>query len=243
MPRFFLPPESFLTGDRVTVGGEDARHMSLSLRMRVGDAVTLCDGRGNEYEGKLLSLSPTAVEVAINAPQKSGRELPTAVTLYQGLAKGDKMETIIQKAVELGVSKVVPVATARCIMKMGEGGDKKIARWQKIAAEAAGQSQRGILPVIASPVSFKEAVAAAARDQLALFCYEELGQTKPLSRLLPADPPATVSFFIGPEGGFDPAEAAMATEAGIRLCGLGPRILRTETASGYVLAALSVQYE
>lgn len=242
MPRFFLPPDAF-GGDTVLIAGDDARHISLALRMRVGDGITLCDGRGTEYDGILRSLTPTLVEVELSAPHKSTRELPVAVTLYQGLAKGDKMETIIQKAVELGVSRIVPVASARCIMKMGDNAEKKIARWQKIADEAAGQCGRGILPKVAAPVSFKEAVALAAVDELSFFCYEELGQTQKLSALLPDAPPATISFFVGPEGGFDPTEAALATEVGVKLCGLGPRILRTETASGYVLAALSVRYE
>ena len=246
MPRFFLPPAAFegvSAGDIVTITGDDARHISLSLRMRVGDGVTLCDGEGVEYDGTLLSLTPTAVEVEISEPKTSTREMPVAVTLYQGLAKGDKMDTIIQKAVELGVTKIVPVATARCIMKMGDNADKKIARWQKIANEAAGQCGRGNLPEVTSPVSFKEAVEAAKSDELSLFCYEELGKTKALSALLPKVPPNTLSFFVGPEGGFDPREAQMAEEAGILLCGLGSRILRTETASGYVLAAISFRYE
>ena len=246
MPRFFLPPAAFegvSAGALVTITGDDARHISLSLRMRVGDGVTLCDGAGVEYDGTLVSLTPTAVEVEISAPRKSTREMPVKVTLYQGLAKGDKMDTIIQKAVELGVFRIVPVTTARCIMKMGDNADKKIARWQKIANEAAGQCGRGNLPEVVSPISFKEAATAAKADELSLFCYEELGKTQSLSALLPESAPATLSFFVGPEGGFDPREADAAVEAGIRLCGLGPRILRTETASGYVLAAISLCYE
>ena len=153
------------------------------------------------------------------------------------------MDTIIQKAVELGVTCIVPVTTSRCIMKMGDNADKKIARWQKIANEAAGQCGRGVLPAVGMPVSFKEAVKMAKSDALSLFCYEELGKTKPLPILLPDAPPATLSFFIGPEGGFSPEEAELAMGAGILPCGLGPRILRTETASGYLLAALSCRYE
>lgn len=246
MPRFFLPPAVFQgtsAGDTVTITGDDARHISLALRMRVGDAITICDGAGVEYDGTLVSLTPTVVEVEISAPRTSTCEMPVRVTLYQGLAKGDKMDTIIQKAVELGVARVVPVTTARCIMKMGDNADKKIARWQKIANEAAGQCGRGILPEVAVPVTFKDALAAAAKDELSLFCYEELGKTEPLSALLPETSPMTLSFFIGPEGGFSPEEAAAAMEADVRLCGLGPRILRTETASGYVLTALSLWYE
>ncbi len=246
MPRFFLPPAAFAgasAGDTVTISGDDARHISLALRMRTGDSVTLCDGNGVEYDGTLVSLSPTAVEVEISVPRTSTREMPVKVTLYQGLAKGDKMDTVIQKAVELGVTRIVPVTTARCIMKMGDNPDKKIARWQKIANEAAGQCGRGVLPEVTAPVTFRQAVEAAARDGLSLFCYEELGKTEPLAALLPETPPVTLSFFVGPEGGFDPAEAVTAVTAGARLCGLGPRILRTETASGYVLAALSVLYE
>lgn len=246
MPRFFLPPADFdgiSAGDVVTVTGDDARHISLALRMRTGDAVTLCDGAGTEYDGTLISLTPTAVEVEISASRRSTREMPVKITLYQGLAKGDKMDTIIQKAVELGVSRIVPVNTARCIMKMGDNPDKKIARWQKIANEAAGQCGRGILPEVSEPVSFKEALKAAKGDELSLFCYEEIGKTKPLSACLPDIPPNTLSFFIGPEGGFAPEEADAAMDGGILPCGLGPRILRTETASGYLLAALSFRYE
>ena len=128
-------------------------------------------------------------------------------------------------------------------MKMGDNADKKIARWQNIANEAAGQCGRGVRPEVAAPLTFKEAIAAADADELSLFCYEELGKTLPLSALLPASSPATLSFFVGPEGGFDLCEAETAVEAGVRLCGLGPRILRTETASGYLLAALSLRYE
>lgn len=245
MPRFFLPPAAFegrAAGDIVTVAGDDARHISLALRMRVGDTVTLCDGAGVEYDGILRTLTPAAVEVEISAPKVSTREMPLHVTLYQGLAKGDKMDTVIQKAVELGVSRIVPVATARCIMKIGDNSDKKITRWQKIANEAAGQCGRGILPVVEQPLSFRDAIARAAQDELSLFCYET-GNTKPLSALLPECPPKNFSFFIGPEGGFAPEEAATAAAAGILPCGLGNRILRTETASGYVLAALSFRYE
>ncbi len=243
MPRFFLSPQLLGGADAVTITGEDARHISLSLRMRVGDVITLCDGRGTEYDGTLRALSPTAVEVALSAPKSSRTELPVAVTLYQGLAKGDKMETVIQKAVELGTSAIVPVTTARCIMKMGDQPDKKIARWQKIATEAAGQCGRGVLPQIMPPMRFADAIRLAAADDLSLFCYEKLGETKSLSAILPDSPPPTLSFFVGPEGGFDAAEADAAAALGIQLCGLGPRILRTETASGYVLAALSARYE
>ena len=246
MPRFFLSPadlDGLSQGAVVTISGDDARHISLALRMRVGDVITLCDGKGTEYEGKLLSLSPTAVEVELSDPRASKTELPMAVTLYQGLAKGDKMDTIIQKAVELGVTCIVPVNTSRCIMKMGDNPDKKIARWQKIANEAAGQCGRGVLPTVGMPVSFKEAVKLASGDDLSLFCYEEVEQTKPLSALLPDSPPKTLSFFVGPEGGFAPDEAKLAFGTGVQPCGLGPRILRTETASGYLLSALSFRYE
>lgn len=246
MPRFFLSPadlDGLSQGAVVTISGDDARHISLALRMRVGDVITLCNGKGTEYDGTLISLSPTAVEAELSKPRKSKSEMPVTVTLYQGLAKGDKMDTIIQKAVELGVTRIVPVNTSRCIMKMGDNPDKKIARWQKIANEAAGQCGRGVLPTVAMPLSFKEAVKAASADALSLFCYEELGQTKPLSVLLPDSPPLTLSFFIGPEGGFSPEEAELAMRSGVLPCGLGPRILRTETASGYLLAALSLRYE
>lgn len=244
MPRFFLPPECF-DGDvrTVTIDGENARHISLSLRMKVGDLLTLCDGRGSEYRAVISAMTSTTVSAEINEVNTSTNESPVHITLYQGIAKGDKMDSIVQKAVELGVHEIVPVECKRCIAKIDSGAAaKKMARWQKIADEAAGQCGRGLLPKVYLPMKFADAVDRASADELSLICYEKAG-TKPLSLLLPADPPKRLSFFIGPEGGFEEAEVGLAEGKGAFAAGLGNRILRTETASSFVLSALTFAYE
>lgn len=246
MPRFFLPPERF-SDDAidavVEVDGENARHISLSLRMKVGDRLTLSDGRGREYSATIIAMTAKTVSVKIDTVCESQNESPVKIKLYQGIAKGDKMDSVIQKAVELGVSEIIPVDCQRCIAKIGsDAADKKVARWQKIADEAAGQCGRGALPIVHKPMKYADAVLRAETDECSLICYEGEG-TKPLRLILPPDPPATLSFFIGPEGGFDIAEVGFAQQHGILLAGLGRRILRTETASSFVLSVLTFVYE
>lgn len=244
MPRFFLPPEC-IAGEASTVeiDGENARHISLSLRMKVGDRITLCNGEGKEYQSTITAITAKTVSVQVESVCDSQNESPVRTRLYQGIAKGDKMDSVIQKAVELGVSEIVPVDCRRCVAKIDrDSADKKLKRWQKIADEAAGQCGRGLLPKVYAPMKFADAVMHAAQDECALICYEGEG-TKPLGELLPLDPPATLSFFIGPEGGFDLSEVALAEQHGLLLAGLGRRILRTETASAFMLSALTFAYE
>lgn len=231
MPRFFVPS---VAEETVQVTGQDAVHLHRALRMTCGDTVTLCDGHGTDATGVIDGFSDDAVQVRVVSRGPSVAEPSVAVTLYQGLPKADKMEWIIQKAVELGVTRLVPVQTARCVAVMTEAARtaKKIARWQKIADEAAGQSGRGILPVVEAPVSFREA-AARLRQEHTVVCYE--GGGRPLMELVTGH--TALSLVIGPEGGFDPQEVALLQEGGAAIATLGPRILRCETAP---LAALSV---
>lgn len=243
MPRFFLPSDSFLN-DPVVITGADAHHISHSLRMRVGDPITLCDMRLCEYSCEIVAMTSESVSARVISKCRSKSEMPCRVVLYQGIAKGDKMDSIIQKAVELGVHTVVPVECDRCIAKINaDSAKKKRERWQKIAAEAAGQCGRGIMPSVEYAVSFAEAVRQMKECELSFVCYE--GQTsKTLRQLAPADKaPQSVAFLIGPEGGISLPEVELAAREGIALCGLGKRILRTETASGYVLSSLSFLYE
>ena len=232
MPRFFLDS---VEGDTLTVTGQDAVHIRRSLRMTVGERLTVCDGRGTECACVIEGFPGEDVVLTVTARGAAESEPTCAVTLYQGLPKGDKMEWIIQKAVELGVTRIVPVQMARCVAVLNEKGraDKKTARWQKIADEAAGQSGRGILPVVEAPLSFKEA-AARLEGEYTLVCYE--GGGEPFATLAGRDT-AAVSLVIGPEGGIDPAEIRRLTEGGARIATLGRRILRCETAP---LAALAV---
>ena len=236
MPRFFIDYTPEVGGEAVIEGG-DARHIGGALRMTAGETLTLCAGKGTDYACTITAVEKERVTLSVDAAAPSYSEPSLAVTLYRGLPKGDKMELIIQKAVELGVPAIVPVATARCIVKLdGKDAAKKQVRWQKIAAEAAGQSGRGIIPVVESPLSWKQALVRFAEEKT-LLCYE--GGGAPIGKLVsPAD--TAISLVVGPEGGFDPTEVEAVTAVGGKIATLGPRILRCETAP---LAAIAVLME
>ena len=236
MPRFFVETPLTVGGSTVLEGG-DARHIAGALRMTVGEPLTLCDGAGTDYACTVTAVERERVELSVDSAAPNASEPTLKVTLYMGLPKGDKLELIIQKAVELGVTAIVPVVTARSIARVeGKDGEKKRARWQKIAAEAAGQSGRGVIPTVEAPISWKQALPRLAGEQT-LLCYD--GGGAPIGELVtPAD--TAFSLVVGPEGGFDPGEVAAVTAAGGRIATLGPRILRCETAP---LAALAVLME
>ncbi len=231
MPRFFLENA---TGDTLLIEGQDARHIACSLRMQEGDTLTVCNGKGTDFECVLTAVTPECVTLSVTETLDTKSEPTLSVTLYQGLPKGDKLELIIQKAVELGVTRIVPVVTARSIAKMSERDHKKVARWQKIADEAAGQSGRGILPQVEAPITFREAAVRMAQTQTVVF-YECGGE--PLKTIAPTLG-SEVAIFIGPEGGIAPDEIETLTAGGATLATLGPRILRCETAPIAALAAL-----
>lgn len=236
MPRFFIDAAP-AAGETYTLTGGDARHIAGALRMTPGETLTLCDGKGRDYACTLTALEREAVTVTVDAVTPNASEPSLAVTLYMGLPKADKLEWIIQKAVELGVTAIVPVVTARSIARVdGKDAEKKRTRWQKIAAEAAGQSGRGIIPTVEAPISFKQALPRLAAENT-LLCYEGGGQ--PIGQLVSREDTA-LSLVVGPEGGFDPAEVAAVTAGGGRIATLGPRILRCETAP---IAALAVVME
>ncbi len=246
MPRFFIDPAAvFWDGDKqyVRITGDDAHHITHVLRTRMGEHLVACASDGVVYEGEMTA---AGAEVLLRVTQTGtvDTEPPYRAAVYQALVKGDKMETVIQKAVELGAAVIVPVATSRAVVKLDEkDAKKKVERWQKIAQEAAKQCGRGIIPTVAMPMSFREAVKQAAADALPLFCYEGEG-TVPLPTLYrQREDPTTVSLFVGPEGGFSDEEAAFARACGMQMCGLGRRILRTETAALFVLSCLSAAYE
>ena len=201
--------------------------------MRPGEALTLCDGKGTDFEGVLETVTDRQVTVRITASRPSQAEPTLAVTLYQGLPKGDKMDWIVQKAVELGVTAVVPVATRRSVARLEGKADKKQERWQRIAAEAAGQCGRGMLPSVERPLSWSQALSCLSGEPALVF-YE--GGGRPLRELVT---PSTrrLSVFVGPEGGFDPEEIDAIRRQGGGVATLGPRILRCETAP---LAALTL---
>ena len=254
MARFFLSRDAMdLASGVIPIAGDDAHHIAFSLRMAVGDALTVCDMQKTEYVCTITDIKPDLVLLRIDDIRENSTELPLEITLYQSLPKGDKMDTVVQKAVELGVTSIVPVASARCIVKLDEKtAQKKIARWQKIAEEAAKQCGRGIVPQIGMPVTFAQAITAGAQLDLPLFCYEGDGTVSLKSVLDGAREkmqtgkspnPLTSAIYIGPEGGYDTREVALAQSAGFPSVNLGRRILRCETASGFVLSCMTYAFE
>jgi 16S rRNA (uracil1498-N3)-methyltransferase len=245
MPRFFVRQERVNDG-YISIIGEDAHHIARSLRMAVGDQITVCDMQGNEYTCRISAFDENReVSAEILESRHSQNEPKIFIRLFQALPKGDKLDTIIQKAVECGVSEIIPFQSERCVVKVRDGGEaKKIERRRRIALEAAMQSGRGIVPEVHESISFASAIKAAAEADITLFCYEGDGtcSVKECIEAWRAKNPTctspTVSVVIGSEGGFSLREAQMAREAGLTPTGLGKRILRTETASGFVLACL-----
>lgn len=233
MPRFFLPAP--LDGEEAVIAGTDAKHIVRVLRMRVGEPITLCDQQGYDYSGEVAEITEEAVRVSITEKIKSVSEPTLSVHLFQAMPKSDKMELIVQKSVELGVSDITPVFTRRCVSRPdARSMVKKVERYQKIALEAAKQSGRGRVPLIHGAVEFSDALAQMAEYDLPLFFYERADA--PLRDALYGDY-RSVSILIGSEGGFEETEAQRAVAAGCLSVSLGPRILRCETAP---LAALSV---
>lgn len=223
-----------IDGDVVILDGEAARHIGKSLRMRVGDMLTLTNGDGNDYGCQIEEITKDTVTLKVCYKQASNSEPSCKVTIYQSVPKGSKMEDIIQKCVELGVTKIVPTLTKRCVSRPDEkGAGKKNVRYQKIALEAAQQSGRGIVPEIATQVTLKQALAQDNSDVKIVF-YEGGGEK--LKSLINPDV-KSVSIYIGPEGGFEESEVEMIEEKGGTRATLGPRILRTQTAP---VASLSI---
>ena len=234
MPRFFV--ES-LAGDPIVIEGGDARHIALSLRMKQGEELILCDGKGTEAVCAVASLCPESVVLDVKERRASETEPKTRVTLYQALPKADKMEYIVQKAVELGVYRIVPVLTSRCISRPDEKtAVKKRERLCKIAAEAAKQSGRGIIPEVGGVLAFKNAVKEMSTAGLPIFFFEHA--SLPLHKYMEKYTGGDIAVMVGAEGGFSDEEAAFAEENGLLSASLGPRILRCETAPVAALAAI-----
>lgn len=232
MAWFFTDTE--LESSAAVLTGETAVHIEKSLRMKPGEEITLCTPAQMQCTGKIRSISGGQVVVQITEKKPCEQEPDVQITLYQALPKGDKMELIIQKCVELGIYEIVPVVSARCISRPDEKTlVKKQQRWQKIAVQAAMQSRRGQIPRVRMPKSFAQAVQEANHDLLMLF-YECGGE--PVRSLL-QQKPETIGMFIGSEGGFEEAEVQQVLQKNGKTATLGRRILRAETAP---LAALSV---
>lgn len=242
MRRFFTEPENVNRVEKEVKIYEDASHITKVLRMSVGDEILVFDGTGYEYKSRLTRIDKECCVAEILTESISLLEPKVKVTIYQGIPKSGKMEGIIQKSVELGVYEIVPVTTDRCVSKL-DGGKKqveKLKRWNKVAVEAAKQCGRGILPHVAEPLSFSEAVSEMQNSDLAVMPYEMLGHSgvASLRRALQSKAYENVAVLIGPEGGFSDGEVRLAEEKNILMVGLGKRILRTETVSSAVLSAI-----
>ncbi len=251
MPRFFVHPNQIENGT-VTIVGDDAHHISRSLRMAIGETICVCDLHNAEYGCVLTDFLPDRVLARIVEVRPCEAEPPYRAHVYQALPKGDKLDSIIQKAVECGAAELTTFESERCIVrtKGGEQEEKKTERRQRIALEAAKQSGRGCIPQVHPTVPFATAVQRASMADIALFCYEgdtteslytvlrQAGRTMSVS----SEPP-TISFMIGSEGGFSKEEAETAHRAGLIPVSLGKRILRTETVASFVLACLVYELE
>jgi len=249
MSRFFVKTDPVdLQNGKIIITGEDVKHIANVLRASAGDEIILCDGLGTDYYAVIEHISKQSIETSIKASKPNTTEPPLNITVFQGIPKGDKMDFIIQKCVELGVKRIVPVMTARSVVRFGNSRDaaSKAARWNRIALEAAKQCDRGVVPVVDEPVGFDAALKLAEGFGLRLFPYEE-ERNSSLRDVLKkysdtaAGTPESAAIMIGPEGGFERSEADKAIGAGFISVTLGPRILRTETA-GLATSAI-VMYE
>lgn len=235
MPKFFLNRDAL--GPQVILDGEDARHLSRSLRARVGELVTLADGEKNDYTYRITGFTRETVELEFVESHPSEAEPKLQVTLFIGCAKGDKTEVMIQKAVECGAVRIVPFISQNCIARPERG--KKVDRWNKVSLEAAKQSGRAMPPVVDDVVSYKEAVAmAAAIGGAILYEHEEIAFGTYIQETLGIGKKQEIAFLIGSEGGFTPKEVEEAKMAGLASLSLGKRVLRCESVPAFLLGAV-----
>ncbi len=234
-PRFFISPEQVID-QHITITGEDVRHIVTVLRMKTGEELMLCDGKGNEYLVRIARVNKSEVTADLMSRSKQEIRHPF-ITLGQGLPKSDKMDWIVQKATELGVAEIVPLVTERTIVKIRDE-EKRVSRWQKICHEAAMQSNRPNIPQVGHIVPFSDYLLTLSPEPRTLLLLPWEEGTVPIKGILRANPGITnIIVLIGPEGGFSAQEAEKAKEKGFHPVSLGQNILRTETAA---IAALSM---
>lgn len=238
MYQFFVENDQ-VQQDKICIVGSDVNHIGNVLRMKPGEKVRISDASGKAYFCHITEITADEVWAVIDTVDEVGTEFAHPVYLFQGLPKSDKMELIIQKSVELGVHEIVPVAMKNCVVKLDEKkAQNKCKRWQTIAESAAKQSKRSVIPHVAEPISWKEALAQAKKLDVVLVPYENergMQETRKVIAQIPRG--ASIGIMIGPEGGFAPEEIDGVTENMHRIS-LGRRILRTETAGLATLAML-----
>ena len=239
MYHFFVDPSAIGEG-KVKITGADLNHMKNVLRMKTGEAVLISDGTGKDYNCQIESYAEGEGILEILSENEDSKELPSRIWLFQGLPKSDKMEVIIQKAVELGAAGVIPVATRNAVVKLdAKKAEAKVRRWQAIAESAAKQSKRSYIPQVGMVMSLKEAFSYIEEQKFELEKGMD-GIKQVLGRLAPGQ---QIAVFIGPEGGFDEEEIKLALKMGVKPVSFGKRILRTETAGPAILALLMMKLE
>lgn len=244
MYHFFVTPEQ-VKENSIYIYGSDVNHIKNVLRMRIGEELQISDGNNKKYLCEIASMTAEEICAVIKEEQEADNELPSKIYLFQGLPKGDKMELIVQKAVELGVFEVIPVSTKRAVVKLDEKkATKKVERWNGISESGAKQSGRNVIPKVTKVMSYKEAIAYAKTLDVLLIPYElaeGMQETKTIvSKIRPGQ---SIGIFIGPEGGFETEEVTYAMEHGAKAITLGKRILRTETAGLTTLSILMYHLE
>lgn len=246
MQRFFVEPHQIdEVAHQIHITGTDVNHISNVLRMKQGEELWISDGGQKEYRCTIEEFTSDEVLLHIIYAQEPDYELPSRIYLFQGLPKADKMELIIQKAVELGAYEIIPVETKRCVVKLdGKKAAKKVERWRQIAESAAKQSKRMLIPNVHEVMGFKEALKYAQTMDIRLIPYELAKGMQETKEILTAiEPGQSIGIFIGPEGGFEEKEVEAAITEGARPVTLGKRILRTETAGLAILSVLMFQLE
>ncbi|MCC8169761.1 MAG: 16S rRNA (uracil(1498)-N(3))-methyltransferase [Oscillospiraceae bacterium] len=239
MPKFFTAREN-ISDTQIVIDNEDVNHISRVLRMNIGDEITVCDGRGFDYKVKITEIEDKKIICEITEKHKSDTEPNIEVTLFQGLPKASKMDYIIQKPTELGITRFVPCKLLRCVTKLEnqKAEMKKTERWQKIAEAAAKQSGRGIVPKIVPPMTLEQVIEEMRGYDICFAPYECEEKKNLRSVLRSKSEIKRAAYIIGPEGGFAPSEIDKITSAGIDTVTLGKRILRTETAGEAVLSMI-----
>lgn len=244
MHHFFADPCQ-IKNKVVCVEGADVNHMRNVLRMKPGEQVKISDGQGNEYLCEVGRYEEKCALLSIVSSGKGGTELPSRIFLFQGLPKSDKMELIIQKAVELGVYQIIPAMTKRTVVKLdAKKAGKKIERWNQIVLSAAKQSGRSMIPEVMPVMTFGEALQYGRKMDIVLIPYEKAEGMEKTGKIISAVRPGQdIGVFIGPEGGFEEEEVEKAVQSGAHSVTLGKRILRTETAGLAMLSILMYQLE
>ena len=244
MQHFFVSPQQ-VKEEKIYVEGSDVNHIKNVLRMKLGEKLTVNDGEGWQYLCEVESYESDMAVLHIVEKSKAETELSSRIYLFQGLPKQDKMELIVQKAVELGAYQVIPVSTKRAVVKLdAKKAGKKVERWQQIAVSAAKQAGRGIVPTVGEVCTYAQALKMAEELDVVLIPYELAEGIEETKKIIAGIRPGqSVGVFIGPEGGFEEEEVKLAMEAGAKPVTLGRRLLRTETAGLTTLSLLMFHLE